>query len=201
MPRKKPLSQDQQRSVVWFKDVLKKIAKADSVDSYTKGERKIIKPGSMISFKYPNPKTPLSSLKFFDASPLVVIFNIRGKYIHGINLHWVPRPMREIILKMIVKLNKSNVDNNRSFDLSWQMIKEFLVRNGIESIVTKTYITSRIRGLQYIPYSQWKYAASLPSEDFVFDGQYSEDDIQKMIRGATLQTKKSKNVRTGREVK
>ena len=88
MPRKKPLSQDQQRSVVWFKDVLKKIAKADSVDSYTKGERKIIKPGSMISFKYPNPKTPLAQLRFFDASPLVVIFNIKSTW-STINLLYI----------------------------------------------------------------------------------------------------------------
>lgn len=201
MPRKKPLTAEQQKSVVWFKELLKKVAKADSADSYTKGERKIIKPGSMITFSYPNPKTALSVLKFFDAQPLVIIFNIKGRYIYGLNLHWTARPMREILMKMVVKLNKSAIDNNKSFDLNWQMIKEFLVRNGLEDLIVKTYITSRIRGLQYIPYSQWKYASVLPTEEFVLDGQYSIEDIQAMIRGAAKKTKSSKNVRTGRSTK
>jgi len=197
MPRKEQLSQDQQQSVLWFKDLLKKTAKASAADSYTKGERKIIKPGSMLAFKYPNPKTPLAQLRFFDANPLIIIFNIKGKYIYGLNLHWTARPMREILIKMIVKLNKANILNNKAFELNWPMIKEFLVRNGLESLITKTYITGRMQGVQFIPASQWKYASVLPTEKFVMDGQYSEDDIQKMIRGQAVKTKASKNVRVG----
>lgn len=201
MPRKQALTQAQQESVIWFKDILKKSAKAGAAEAYTKGERKIIKPGSMITFGYPNPKTPLPVLKFFDAQPLIIIFNIKGRYIYGLNLHWTARPMREIIIKMVVKLNKSSINNNSSFELNWAMMKEFLVRNGLDSLITKTYITSRIRGLQYIPYSQWKYASVLPTEKFIMDGQYSEDDIQKMIRGTVVKTKASKNVRVGRTTK
>lgn len=201
MPRKPALNQAQQESVLWYKDLLRKTAKAEAADSYTKGERKVIKPGSMIAFSYPNPKTTLSVLRFFDSSPLVIIFNIKGKYIYGLNLHWTARPMREIIIKMVVKLNKASINSNSSFELNWQMIKEFLVRNGLDSLITKTYISGRIRGLQYVPYSQWKYAAALPTEKFIMDGQYSEDDIQKMIRGAAVKTKASKNVRVGRPTK
>jgi len=201
MPRKKALTSEQQDSGAWYKDMLKKVAKAESVDSYVKGERKIIKPGSMIAFSYPNPKTPLKQLKFFDSSPLVIIFNIRGRYIFGLNLHWTARPMREIIMKMVIKLNKSNIDNNRSFELGWPIIKEFLVRNDLEHLIVKQYISGRIQGLQYIPYSQWKYASVLPTEEFVFDASYSREDIDAMIRHASAQTKKSKNIRVGRDTK
>jgi len=201
MPRKAQLTPEQQQSVLWFKDLLRKTAKADSAESYTKGERKVIKPGSMITFGYPNPKTPLKQLKFFDANPLVIIFNIKGRHIFGLNLHWTARPMREIIMKMVIKINKSNIDNNKNFELSWAEIKEFLVRNGLESIIVKQYISARIKGLQYIPYSQWKYASVLPTEQFVFDGEYSMEDIQRMIRGASKKTQSSKNVRVGRPTK
>ena len=195
MPRKKPLNPQQKASEEWFRDLLKKSGNKKISGDYNKGERRKIAAGSMIFFSYPNPKTDLKVLKFFDAQPLAIIFNIRANYIHAINLHWTPRPMREIIIKMVVKINQRNIKQDRRMELDWASIAEFLRKNGLAHVITKTYITKRMANVTYIPYSQWKYAASLPTEKFVMDGSMSEDDLNRMIYSHAKATRSGKNQR------
>lgn len=197
MPRKKKLTSKEEESLAWYKDVLKKqVSKKASID-YDKF-RKRIKPGEMLTFSYTNPKTPLKYLKWYDQHPVILIFNIR-KNIHGINLHFVPKPLRETILKYVIKLNKSNIKSGKRFDLAWEQIKEFLHRNGLAEIVTKQYIIARMTNINYVKYANWKHAVNIPSEKFVFDGNYSHDDLIAMTRRGLRKGKKAKNVRVGRK--
>ena len=200
MAKKKELTKLEQESYEWYKNVLAKIAGKKYSTEYTKMNRRAIKPGSMVAFKYPNPKTPLKILRWFDANPLVFIFNIRGNYIHGINLHWAPRKFREIIVKYIIKINKMNIKKNRRLELSWEMIKDFLRKNGLAHIITKTYITPRIAGLEYIKPKDWYKAIHVPSEKFVLRGDLSEDDLYRFIYSHTKKTKSGKN-KTGKKKK
>lgn len=198
MSDKKKLNARQQESYNWWKEVLKKTSSIKASEDYSKGMRKSFKPGNMVAFKYPNPKTPLKTLRYFDKSPLVIIFNIRGSNIFGLNLHWAPRPIRETIIKMVVKINRSNIKSDRRLELAWQDIKEFLRRNGLAHVITKQYIMARIQNMEYIPYTQWKYAASLPTEKFITHSDYSEADVTRLIYGHAKATRDAKNRRFGR---
>jgi len=192
MPRKKKLNQRQLDSVDWYKDVLKRFVNKKASLEYDKKYRRI-KEGELLLMAYPNPKTPLKQLKFFDAQPLAMLFNTKSKNIFAVNLHYMSTPQREIFLKYVIKLNKNNIRTGKRFTLSWEMINEYLHKNGLAHIAVKQYIKPRIRNIEYIPYSQWKYAIHLPSERFVFDGEYSHDDITSMVRRAGKKTKSSKN--------
>jgi len=198
MPRKAKIKDE--ASLKWWNDKIQKIIpkKQDPLD-YKKMNRRAIRNGSMVTFKYPNPKTDLKILRVFDARPLIFIFGMKGNKIYGINLHFTPKPMREIIISYIIKLNKINIKQDKRLELSWQMIKEFLHRQGLAHVITKTYLTNRIQDLQYIPPVDYKYVINLPSEKFVLDGQFSEDDLYKLIYSHAKKTKSSKNKRYGRK--
>lgn len=199
MPRKKSLTPKQIASLEWFKEVVKKVTNKTVAENYDKS-RKRISESEILTFAYPNPKTELKQLKWFDAHPLVLLFNVKGKNMYGLNLHYLPTPAREILLKKVIGINKLKLKANLRFDLSWELINEFIKRNGWEFII-KQYIPARMQNVQYIPYNQWKYAINVPSEKFVFDGQYSMDDIQALVRRSIKKTKQAKNVRYGRAIK
>lgn len=195
------MSPKEQESYEWFKKELKKIASASTADTYDKGERRYIGNGSMVLFKYPNPKTPMKQLKFFDAAPNPIIIEISTKHILGLNLHWVPSKFREVILKFIIKQNKMKIVQNKKFELDFQPLKEFLKRNGLYNICIKKYLTNRIVGLQYIKYSDWKHIANLPLEKFITHSDYTKDDVDRLIYSHISATRKAKDVRFGRPVK
>ena len=195
---KKKLTLKQQESLDWWNEKLKKYQSKKFIPKdYKKMNRRAIRAGSLVTFSYPNPKTPLKILRAFDAQPLAFIFRI-GKNIHAINLHWTPRPMRKIILEYIIKINKHNVKNDKRFELSWEMLKQFLHRNGLADVITKQYIKGRIQKLEYIKPAEYKYIAELPSEKFILDGQFSEEDLQALIYRHIKKTKSVKNKRYGR---
>jgi hypothetical protein len=103
-----------------------------------------------------------------------------------------------VVLKFIIKQNKSKIKQNKRFELDFLPLREFLKRNGLYNVCIKKYLTNRIAGLQYIKYSDWKHIVNLPLEKFVTDSQYSRADIDKIIMGHALKTKTSKNTRYGR---
>lgn len=195
------MTQKEKDSYEWFKKELKKVSSADAADTYDKGNRRYIGTGSMVLFKYPNPKTPMKQLKFFDSVPLPIIIDIQKGYLLGINLHWVPSKFREVILKFVIKQNTLRIKQNKRFDLDFQPLKEFLKRNGLYHICIKKYIVNRIVGLQYIKYTDWKNIASLPLEKFITSDEYTKDDVDRLIYSHAAMTRKAKDVRFGRPVK
>lgn len=197
MPRKKKLTAREEESVQWFKEVVAKTVSKKVSENYDKFRRRI-KEGEMVTFKYPNPKTPLKQLRWFDAHPLVILFNTKGKNLFGVNLHYMPKPARETFLKFVLKVNKAKLKSGNRFDLSWESIHEYLKRNGLADLVVKQYIPARMQNVEYVRYDLWKHAVSLPSEQFVFDGAYSHDDILAMQRRSAKATRGAKNVRFGR---
>ena len=202
MPRKRKLTSKEQASLEWFKEIVAKTTSKKTSKEYDK-KRKRISEGEMFLYDYKNPVTPLKYLKWFDAKPLVILFNTSGRKGNwfGVNLHYIPKPLRETFLKLVIKINKAKLKSGNRFDLSWGDIYEFLHRNGLAEIAVKQYRINRIQNLEYIPYSQWQYAVNVPSEQFVFDGQYSHEDLISMTRRGLKKAKTAKNVRYGRKTK
>ncbi len=189
-----------QESEQWFKTLIKQTATKKAGDIYSKGDRKSITPGNMFFYKYPNPITPLKYLKAFDMYPLIIMLDKRGNDIWGVNTHWIPKPLKETFLKLIIKYNKQNIKNDKKMSITYQEIKEFLHRTGLIRVAVKRYKVNRIVGFQYIPYKDWKYQLHLPTEKFVMASGVSSSDVDNMIKRAISQNKPSKNTRFGRKV-
>lgn len=185
----------------WFKKQISPYRyKKDKDKEYTKMNRRSIKPGNFITFNYTNPVTPLKKLKFYDASPVDVILDIKGNDLLALNFHYAPRVFRKSIIAFILKINAFRIKKDMRMNLEFQMMKEYIKRNGLE-IMIKRYKVNRITNLKYVKPQDVKYIAELPSERFVFDGSYSEDELQAIIRGHARKSKGAKNQRFGRKVR
>ena len=186
-------------SYEWFKDQIKNLkTKKTEDEEYLKMERRNIAPGSFIMFNYNNPKT--KNLKFWDKVPVDLIFRLQGNDMWCINLHYIPRAYRKTVILHVLKINKANIRADRRLQANWEILKEFIVRNGFELAIHR-YKVNRITNLKYIKTSELKYVAELPLEKFAFNGDMTEDDLYKMIYSHTKKTKSAKNVRFGRSTK
>ena len=187
----------QKESEKWFRELIKKTSGKKAGENYTKGNRKALSAGNMLFYKYPNPKTPLKYLKAFDMYPLIILLEKRGNDFFGINTHWIPKPLKETFLKLVITQNKQNIKKDKRLSIKYDQVKEFLHRTGLIRVAYKRYKVNRITGLQYIPYRDWKYQLHLPTEKFVTAKGVSSSDVDQMIKSAISKTKKSKNVRFG----
>lgn len=182
----------------WFKKLIKSAGGKKAGEVYSKGNNKALSPGNMLFYKYPNPVTPLKYLKAFDMYPLIILINKSGNDWWGVNTHWIPKPLKEPFIKLVIKFNKQAIKKDKRMSITYEQIKEFLHRTGLIKVAFKRYKVNRITGLQYIPYSDWKYQLNLPTEKFVTAPGFTSADVDNMIRSAIAKTKSSKNKRFGR---
>lgn len=195
------MTKQEEESFIWFNNAVNKLRTKKEIESgdFTAQDRRAIKPGSMIMFQYKNPVgLGKKSLKFFDQNPVDFILDIRGNGMLALNLHYVPPPMRLIFIKYVLQLNKARIKQNKRFELDYPMVKEFIIRNGLQMMI-KRYRVNRITKLEYVKPADYKYIVSLPSEKFIIqDSNISKADLYAMIRSQSTKTKTAKNVRYGR---
>lgn len=196
------MTKQEEESYFWFNNAINKLRTKKEIESgnFTAQDRRAIKPGSMIMFRYRNPvlKNQPKKLKFYDENPVDFILYIKGNQLLALNLHYVPPPMRLIFIKYVLQLNKARIKQNKRFELDYPMVKEFIIRNGLQMMI-KRYRVNRITKLEYIKPKDYKYIVSLPSEKFIIqDSNISKADLYSMIRSQSTKTKSAKNVRFGR---
>ena len=119
-------------------------------------------PGNMVFFTYrakydQNP---------YDMSPLILVLRRSKKYTLGLNINWVPPKLRERLMDFILKGNKKNVEQNKPLSLSYDMIKNYIMRMGAPAI--RLYLNNRIspKGV-VIPHYYYYKVVSLRSENFI----------------------------------
>lgn len=195
------MTESEKESYDWYKKIVDsyRLKKDVSTGDFKAQERRAIKEGSFISFAYKNPVgKDKKSLRFYDEFPVDVILSIRGNSLLALNFHYIPPPMRFIVIKFILQLNKQRIKAGKRLLLEYQMIKEFIKRNGLELMIHR-YRVNRITSLKYIKGSELKYIVSLPSERFIIqDKSITKSDLYSMIRNNKNKTKTAKNVRFGR---
>ena len=49
----------------------------------------------------------------FDATPLVLVLKYSRRYVLGINFHWAPIPLRIVLVKKILNMNKRNIKEGK----------------------------------------------------------------------------------------
>lgn len=133
--------------------------------------------GHMYYFDYDDPLTK-DKLEFYDTSPLILSFGIyyakTGNIVeYGINLHMLPKNVREAfmidIFNTYKSLYKSEMysDKPRSInELDWQSLQKFVDKYGIDFAV-RSYIPERRARTIIIDYQDWGKGLCLPSKAFV----------------------------------
>lgn len=132
--------------------------------------------------------------KVYDRTPLILVLRRSKGYVLGLNFHWLPVPLRLILLKIILKMNKNNIKRGYPISITYQMLKPIITKMGMAPVI-RLYIFNRIsrRGL-VIPPEYWLTVAKLRAESFT--GGYSADTLYKK---AVQDFRKSKINRTRRE--
>lgn len=116
--------------------------------------------------------------KVYDRTPLVLILRRSRGYVLGLNFHWLPVPLRLILLKLILKMNKNNLKKGYPLTVTYQMLKPIITKMGMSPVI-RLYIFNRIsrKGL-VIPPEYWLTVAKIRAESFT--GGYSADTLYKM---------------------
>ena len=167
-------------SLEWWYDSIQQYQNNKTFDArqYNRMHRRFIKPGALIAFKYR--AKGASKLPFWDKAPLTILFGETPRHFIGLNLHYVNPKARPTLMKMIIKINKLRVKNDRRFHLEWKDLKTFIARLNLQISIRK-YIKGRMSSVVYVKGVDWKYAAALPSEKFVFNGSMDRSKLYQMI--------------------
>jgi hypothetical protein len=159
----------EKRARDWMRDAAKNVLVPNdpmTVIRNEKGmERRQILPGFMYMYQY-DAKTK-DELPYWDKFPLVFPFSMHSDGFTGINLHYLPRPLRARLMDALHKLvvNKKYNDNQR-LALSYQLLKSSSDFAPFKPCV-KRYLYSHIRSKYYkVPSEKWDVALFLPTERF-----------------------------------
>ena len=161
---------------------------------YKKGKKSLkqkdFRPGTLIAYMY-NAKDKEMT---YDRTPLVLVLKRSRGYTLCINFHWAPVPLRVILVKKIISLNKRNIKLNKELEFDYKTLKPFLKRIGFSPVI-RLYINNRISSSGIIiPSDQLMNAARMKTETFT-KGKYTAEQLYLM---ALKQNKKYRSTRKRR---
>lgn len=138
-----------------FKELTKKHVRTLKTEDF--------KTGNMVTYAY-NAK---DKEKVYDKTPLTMVLWRTSSYTLGLNFHWIPRPLRYIVVEFILKNNVANIKAGADLKVSYKMLKPLLIKLKLVSVI-RLYINARIskKGIR-IPPELFRKAADLPSESFI----------------------------------
>jgi hypothetical protein len=150
----------------WFRTAAKSVSTSPS--KVMKGSDRFMNkayPGIMYSFYY-DPKTK-DTLPYFDRFPLVIPIGPAPGGFLGINLHYLPLPLRAKLMDALY-----TIVNNQKFDESTRIAASYNILKGSSKFAPfkpciKHYLTGHVRSryLKIEP-SEWDIALFLPTEQF-----------------------------------
>mgnify|MGYP000978104175 CR=1 FL=1 len=126
-----------------------------------------LKAGSFYFFKYKSKYYELKKLKYYDRQPLILCLKKEGKYMWGINFHYLPKRIRYKLLKVLSILNGEQFLTNRNLPkIKWDMFKiqvEFVK----PQFLVKKYLLNRVDKPVKIKNTEMKQSIKTREEDFI----------------------------------
>jgi hypothetical protein len=125
-----------------------------------------ILPGSMYMYYY-DPKWK-EELPFYDRFPLVFPFKVESDRFWGLNMHYLPLPLRARLMDALYDLaNNSRYDENTRLRMSYALLDRSAKFKWFQPCV-KQYLFSHVQTrFMYVYPSEWDIALFLPTERFV----------------------------------
>ena len=104
------------------------------------------------------------SLPYWDSFPLIIAMGPAKGGIYGMNLHYLPIPLRAKFLDNLMEItNNKRFDESTKFEVSYQMMKSASKMRYFKPCF-KHYLTTQIEGqFAYIPPPEWEIATFLPT--------------------------------------
>jgi hypothetical protein len=125
------------------------------------------------------------TLPYFDRFPLIYPFRIANDRFWGINLHYLPLPLRAKLMDALY-----DITNNTRFDESTKLMMTYKILNASSKFkwfkpCVKEYLFSQVQTrFMYIFPSEWDIALFLPLERFVGASKSQVwADSRKLING------------------
>lgn len=137
--------------------------------------------GSMYMFFYDAKHR--DTLPYWDAFPLIVAVGPAEKGFYGLNLHYLPIPLRAKMLDSLMDItNNKAYDESTKFNVSYAMLKRAAKLKYFKPCF-KHYLTSQVEGkLAYIPPPEWEIATFLPIAQWQGNkNQVYKDSTRSMI--------------------
>ena len=154
-------------SRAWFRNQAKKTVFVN-VNKLLKDPHAVdhVEPGKMYLFAY-DAKWK-DKLPYWDMFPLIFPFKVKGDRVWGINLPYLPIPLRAALMDELYTLvdNRVKNDNKKKLRLSYEILNGAARFKAFRPCI-KSYLKSHFRSrFLMIPYDQWDIAMALPLARF-----------------------------------
>ena len=138
--------------------------------------------GSMYMYMY-DPKGK-DTLPYYDKFPLIFPFRIESDSFWGINLHYLPLPLRAKLMDALYDL-KSNTryDESTKLNLSYEILKSAAKYRYFKPCVKQYLFKQMQSNFIYVYPSEWDVALFLPLERFT---KASKDQVWADVKKNTL---------------
>jgi hypothetical protein len=146
---------NQKKAYIWLMDKVDRLKDPLINEDASPFDFMIKYPGTFYMFRYDSKLYNQGKLKFFDAYPLVFIFEIDNKGFTGINFHYILPKFRALILSHLISTYGMKWFNDRRLvPVNWNMVVSSLgsVKRHIR-VAVKRYLWEnvlKIRGVQAI---------------------------------------------------
>ena len=159
---------------------------------YTKFQGRYLK-GALYLFRYSNPKYK-KVLEYYDARPLLMMFDYNAKYILGVNVHYIPWTYRQQFVKMLIKRLKYK-NRLKYIDIK-NAAKTVRMPHVFAYFSIRKYIKSRIGSKLYqFDHINYKLATqNIPPNFKKAQDSYIKKEINRKVRELR---KKNKNKNKG----
>ena len=171
-----PAKEEESRN--WFRDKAKRVRNLDQRSLMQSGiVRGRVMPGFMYMFSY-DPKLK-DTLPYYDRFPLVFPFGkVEGGFM-GLNLHYLPRNYRAVLMDA---LYDEEYLSDTDFNAKTKLVINYQILNSTSKLeyfkpCVKTYLYSHVKS-RYIlvPSNEWDIALFLPTENFA---KASKEKVQR----------------------
>lgn len=153
------IRKDQSR-VDFRRNLDKKIMK-----DYKNREEEIVKPGQMYMYRY-DPKYK-DTLPYYDRFPLIFPFRVKSDRFWGINLHYLPLPLRAKLMDSLHDITNNNrYDDSTKLKISYQILNSSSKMRYFKPCVKQYLFTHTRSKFMYIRPEEWDISIFLPLENF-----------------------------------
>lgn len=152
----------------WFKkkvSALRSLTPESILEDERLTQRKRVGPGQMFMYTY-DPKHK-ETLPYYDKFPLIIMIEKAPKGYYGLNLHYLPLPLRaKLFDELLNTLNNQKYNQRTKFVLSYQILKN-AERLKAFAPCFKRYLTKHVRSnIVKVEPTEWEIALFLPVERF-----------------------------------
>ena len=164
------LDEVSKKSRAWFEQQVllmtrKRITPNKVIQSNPQQLRAQVFPGFLYMFAY-DPKLK-ETLPYYDMFPLVFPFRKVPGGFYGLNLHYLPYPLRvQLLDRLMTFANNDKMDQTTKIKYSWQMI-DGVSRYKLAQPCVKHYLNDHVRSpFRRVEANDWATAMMLPVERF-----------------------------------